>query len=196
MTSCTANRNSGTGTGTGPDEPWHHRLSMMARLVGEPSEKALQRLGYSSKIEQKYGSSLSQAITRCEPSRPEEVNVDLRSLFSGQHFSFLADESEGRQELDERDSGTTTSQTKLNATSVSVRERQRKKRCCFFFHWANPELSNRRDSSFSTSRTWQELERSWPKQRSAMKQLLRQSHRHAVRTARQRKRTNRTATET
>ena len=149
--------------------------------------------GYSSKIKQKHSSS-SQSIARCVPSRPEEGRVDLRSLFSGQHFSFLADEKESHKKLDEGNSGTNTSQTKSDATSVSVRERQGKKRSCFFFHWSNPQLSNRCDSAFYSSRTWEELERSWPEQRSAMKQLLRQSHRHAVRTARQRKGTNRTVT--
>jgi hypothetical protein len=150
-------------------------------------------LGYSSKPEHKQRSISFQSLTRCEPSRLEG-RVDLRSLFSGQLFSFLADGREGREEPGESESGTITSQTGSAANGVSVRAQQGETRSCFFFHWSNSELSNRCDYSFHTSRAREDLERGWPEQRSAMKQLLRQSHRHAVRTSRQKKRTNRTVT--
>ena len=42
----------------------------------------------------------------------------------------------------------------------------------YFFHWSNPELANRLECSFHTSRGREELERVWPDQRSAMKKLL------------------------
>ena len=155
-------------------------------------------LSHSSKDEHVQSYTSPQPLTHCEPSSPtrEEKKVDLRSLFSGQQFSFLEGEKEGLEEPAESDSGsrTTTSQAEPCVNSVSVEAQQRETQSLFFFHWSNPELSNRHDHSFHTSRAREELERGWPEKRSAMKQLIRHSHRHAVRTAGQRKRTHKTLT--
>lgn len=119
----------------------------------------------------------------CEGRKDGDVGVqDLKGLFSGQQHSFLAGSSEDAGEY----SGTNASQVESHR-KVEVSEDLHES-SCFFFHWSKPELANRLEFAFHTSRSKEELERIWPDQRSAMKKLLRHSHRHA----RQRKRTQKT----
>lgn len=111
---------------------------------------------------------------------------DLKGLFPGRQYSFLAGESKEIGEYGGLISRQVEPFVKSRMVEVSgdVQEKS-----YFFFHWSNPELANRLEYSFHVSRGREELERVWPDQRSAMKKLLRHSHRHALKTARQRKRT-------
>lgn len=111
--------------------------------------------------------------------------MDLKSLFSGQQFSFLAEEREtSRKSVGEEEEGERADVKEL----VSTVEGSNEERECLFFHWSNPDLTNRPDCAFYSSKQKQELERGWLTKRSAMRQLLRESHRQAVRAARHGKR--------
>ena len=115
----------------------------------------------------------------------------LRSLFSGQQFSFLSGppgEGEGEGAGGEDASSDESVGRPMEGTSDTVVPNS-----LFFFHWARPGLANRTEHSFHATRSRDEWERVWPERRVAMKQLLRHSHRHAVKAARQRKRTQRAA---
>lgn len=140
----------------------------------------------------------STPYPRCDPF-PHEINDDceagkrntggvrdLKALFSGHQHSFLAGGSKDIGEYGGFISRQVEPFVKSRMVEVSgdVQEKS-----YFFFHWSNPELANRLEYAFHTSRGREELERVWPDQRSAMKKLLRHSHRHALKTARQRKRT-------
>lgn len=109
---------------------------------------------------------------------------DLKSLFSGRQHSFLAGRSE-----DIGDYGGLIRQVEpfVKSRMVEVSGDCVQEKSYFFFHWSNPELANRLEYVFHTSRGREELERMWPDQRSTMKKLLRHSHRHALKTARQRR---------
>lgn len=123
----------------------------------------------------------------CEGEKGNTGGVrDLKDLFSGRQHSFLADGSKAIGEYGGLISRQVEPFVKSRMVEVSgdVQEKS-----YFFFHWSNPELANRLECSFHTSRGREELERAWPDRRSAMKKLLRHSHHHALKTARQRKRT-------
>ena len=111
----------------------------------------------------------------------------LRSLFSGQQFSFLSGPAgEGEVAGGEDASSDESVGRPMVGTSDTVMPNS-----LFFFHWARPGLANRTEHSFHATRSRDEWERVWPERRVAMKQLLRHSHRHAVKAARQRRRTQR-----
>ena len=96
------------------------------------------------------------------------VAVDLKSLFSGQQFSFLPEEDR------ERHVEVPSSPHTIEATG-----QQEDPKTLFFFHWSTPSLSNREETLFTSQKTREELERGWSEQRAAMKSMLRKSHRQA-----------------
>lgn len=149
-------------------------------------EKAQQRsiidslLGHTS-------SGTSQQRMHSKPSGSlsnhahEERGLDLKGLFSGQQFSFLAEKREASQEpKKEEEEEERSGAGEAAAGGVGTSD----KRELFFFHWCNTDLANRLDCSYHSSRGREQLEQGWLKQRSDMRQLLRQSHRQAVRARR------------
>ena len=100
------------------------------------------------------------------------VTVNLKSLFSGQQFSFLPEEDGENVEFE-----------CLGSPGPHVRReiaRQEGTQKPFFFHWSTSRLSNREECSFCSGKSRQELERRWSEQRQAIKSMLRKSHRQAT----------------
>ena len=136
---------------------------------------------------------------------PSEVEVsnshvteDLSYLFSGHQFSFLpqSDEKEGENGGEEGGLGEELekapkmhSPDNMADRSQGGNESAEQARTLFFFHWGDPVLANRLDHSFHQTRSQRQLEQNWPARRLAAKQLLRHSHKHALRHAAQRRRT-------
>ena len=123
------------------------------------------------------GAAMDNGDEECSPARKEKgysVAVDLKSLFLGQQFSFLREEEEDRQGV-----GQQAERASSPHSSEEVGH-QEESRTPFFFHWDAPNLSNRGETSFTSKRSREEQERAWPEQRTAMKSMLRKSHRQAT----------------
>ena len=122
-----------------------------------------------------HGDRASVASERGTPSREHEGagSGSLASLFSGQRFSFLP---EGAKEGPDASAGTAH-----RPPARSTSDDHEQKRVCFFFHWQDSSLANRTDNSFLEPSDCRVVETAWPQHRTALKQLLRHSHRHAVR---------------
>ena len=145
-------------------------------------EKTRIILASSSKPQRDNKPCTYQHLT---PKEREEEEIkpiaDLKTLFSGKQFTFL--EEEKCETFREKEDSEKVIEDYTNQEEQAVGERGEP--LSFFFHWSRPDKANRLHYSFHSSKSREEMERVWPEQRSAMKQLLRQSHRHALRTNRQ-----------
>ena len=140
-----------------------------------------------------------QEIETPGPKSNPHVTENLSHLFSGQQFSFLPQRDEKEGEKTEN----VSSQKKYCRSHSSISDpdittegklkdcegSSNQPRTLFFFHWEDPQLANRQDISFHATKSREQLQQKWPFHRSAIKQLLRHSHKHALRYAAQRKRT-------
>ena len=97
----------------------------------------------------------------------------LASLFSGQPFSFLPEGAKGSLDA-------SAGPRHLTHARIAS-DGHEQKRIWFFFHWHNSSLANRTENSFQKPSDCRGVDRVWPQHRSALKQLLRHSHRRAVR---------------
>ena len=170
-------------------------MSTVSACGDVEQEKARQRTIIDSLLGVQSSSGTSQQSTHSEHTSSSHALdergrgvVDLKSLFSGQQFSFLTGEASQEEEGGEGEGEGEGEERADVGEAVTDGVESSDKRELFFFHWCDTDLANREDCSFSSSRQREEVERNWRTQRSAMRQLLRQSHRQAVRATRHGKR--------